>query len=197
MTNWRAATGGFDSTFPDPLGMLDLGFLGGGGLPPEVRADFGTMLKGTLGDLESKLGMGPDQHGKNAAGMVIDDTGMGDLLADYDVDWAYDENAVTTALRNMSRTIAGRAAELRASCLHYYVRMPEPGTGPGEVTIHKSTEWQNKGAGRPPGTLEAALVELEHRAGVAIAVFMPYEYRVGRLYLGDLLVGPTRRRFWS
>lgn len=80
----------------------------------------------------------------------------------------------------------------------YYVRMGEPGgAGPQEVTIRKSTEWQNKDAETPPGTLEAVVVDMEHRAGVAIAVFMPYEYRVGRLFLGDLLAGPSHRRFWA
>ncbi|WP_344588226.1 hypothetical protein [Actinomadura vinacea] len=198
MINWRAATEGFDPTFPDPLGELDLGFLGGGGLAPEVREDFGTMLKGLLQDVESKLAMGPDQHMKNATGMMTDASGTRELLADYEVDYAYDDDAVTTALLNMSKTIAGRAAELRSSALEYYVRMGEPGSAVSrEVTIRRSTDWQNKDAEAPPGTLEAVVVDMEHRSGVAIAVFMPYQYHVGRLFLGDLLAGPSHRRFWS
>ncbi|WP_026413082.1 hypothetical protein [Actinomadura oligospora] len=197
MINWRVATEGFDPTFPDPLGMLDLGFLGGGGLHPEAREDFGTILAGTLQDLESKLAMGPGKHMKNATGWTVDASGMGDLLADYEVDWAYDDNAVTTVLQNMSRTIAGRAAELRSGSLAYYVRTSEPGAGPLDVTLCRSTEWQNEDAGLRPGVMEAVAVELEHRSGVAIAVLMPYEYRTGRLFLGGPVAVPSRRRYWG
>ncbi|MDL4773924.1 MULTISPECIES: hypothetical protein [Thermomonosporaceae] len=197
MINWRPAIEGFDPTFPAPLDAIDPGLLGGG-LAAEAREDFEIALRGSLQDVESKLAMGPGAHMMNATGSLTGMDGTRELLSDHEVDYAYDDAAVETALAGMSRKVAGRAAELRFASFTYYVRMGEPGSpGPQRITIRRSTEWQNKDAPKPAGTLEAVCVDMEHRSGVALAVFMPYDHRVGRLHLGDLVGGPSHRRFWG
>ncbi|MFC4015138.1 hypothetical protein ACFOY2_48540 [Nonomuraea purpurea] len=193
MISWQPSGDGHDPTYSEPLQMLNLG-----GLPPEAHADMNTCLRTQLQGSEGTLQMGAATPVLLApSGIIMDAGGMMESLADYEVDYHYDDDAVLTALNNMFGEVTGKATELRCMTLGYKVRMRVPGDGtPQDVTIAKSTEWQQKDAQLPPGVVDALCVDVEHRAGIALRVFMPYTYQQQRLLLGGLLSVPYQPRVW-
>ncbi|MEW2353804.1 hypothetical protein [Spirillospora sp. NPDC029432] len=197
MINWHPAAGGSQLTFPRPFDLVDLSFLGIGGLPPEARADFETCLASVLQSIEIHLGMGASGTIVPPAGLVMDAGGTLDVLTEHDLDYAYDAGAALTALGTMAQRIAGRASELRCAALYYRARLPVPNGGaPQEVEIWRTTHWQEP----PPqdGAQDAIAIDLEHRAGVALALFVPFTWQDGdRLFLGEPLAGLSRRRYWN
>ncbi|GAA2590053.1 hypothetical protein SMC26_20380 [Actinomadura fulvescens] len=198
MFSWHASVEGLDATFGQPLHGLDLSFLGGR-LSPEVHVDLEECLRASLQAAENKLRPGQGSTMLTPSGVALTGSGSLTVLSDYEVDFAYDDEAVGKALTNMFRSIVSDAADLRCMALNYYVRMKDPmdGGGPQDVSMRRSTDWQDRAAGTPPGSVEAVTVDLEHRAGVAFAVFMPYAWQRSALLVGDLIAAPARRQVWS
>lgn len=194
MITWHPSAAAPGATFDDPFTMLSLGFLGGGPAP-DARADLGQTLRATLQAAENAVR--PEGTAIRPSGFVLDATGMLESIDDYDADYAYDDEAVFSALNTMCNRIRGRAGKLRCTALSYHVWMPVPGGGVQEVVIRRSTEWQQGKAVPPPGTVAAVAADLEHRAGVAVSVFLPYERRPDGLYVGAPLAVPGRRRTWG
>ncbi|MER6951802.1 hypothetical protein ABT294_48085 [Nonomuraea sp. NPDC000554] len=195
MLSWHASVDDMAPTFPHPVQLLDLAFLGSP-LQPDVQADLGDCLRAQLQAAENLLRPGQGQAMLVPSGVTMDATGVLSTAADYEVDYAYDDEAVITALNNMSGEIRRQAEKLRCFALGYYVRM-RPEGGPQEVSLRRSTEWQQKDRTPPHGTLDAVAVDLEHRAGVAITVFMPYGWQESALFVGRPLAIPSRRRIWA
>ncbi|NDU71818.1 hypothetical protein GWI34_04135 [Actinomadura sp. DSM 109109] len=197
MINWHAAAGELDDIWKPMVDALDVGVAGA--VSSEVRADLTKCVFGMLQGHGYKLAMGRGTTMLTPSGLMVPQGGeYMDMLSPPDVDFAYDDDSVNDALNAMLTEARGRAAELSCVCLAFYVRMAEPGREAREIEIRKTTEWQDKGAATPPGTIEALAIDLEHRAGHAIAVFLPYEWDTGNaLRVGDLIVGPSRRRIWS
>ncbi|MER6948821.1 hypothetical protein ABT294_32850 [Nonomuraea sp. NPDC000554] len=193
MVSWHPSRDGSDPTYDEPLRMLNLG-----GVPPEAHADLNACLRASLQGAENTLRTGAATSVLlPPSGIIMHADGMMDMLADYEVDYYYDDGAVLTALNTMFGQVTGQAAELRCMALGYKVRMRAPdGASPQDITIAKSTEWQQKDSEPPPGTVEAVCVDLEHRAGIAVRVFMPYTYQQQRLLLGGLLSVPYQPRVW-
>ncbi|MFG2001019.1 hypothetical protein ACGFNU_17915 [Spirillospora sp. NPDC048911] len=198
MFSWHASVEGPDATFAQPLQTVDLSFLGGR-LPPEVHVDLDECLRASLQAAENKLRPGQGSSMLTPVGVSLSASGSLNVLADYEVDFAYDDEAVDKALNNMFGEILAEAADLRCMALNYYVRMKDPtdGGGPQDVSMRRSTDWQDRTAQTPPGAVEAVTVDLEHRAGVAFAIFMPYAWQRSALIVGDLIAAPTRRQVWS
>ncbi|MEV0381447.1 hypothetical protein [Nonomuraea sp. NPDC050643] len=192
MLSWHPSVDGSGPTYAEPLQSLNPG-----ALPPDVHADLNACLRAQLQGAENTLRTGAVTSVLlPPSGIVLAD-GMMDGVADYEVDYYYDEGAVLTALNRMFGEITGRAAELRCMALGYKVRMRSVGEGvPQEVTIARLSDWQQQDEGRPPGSTDAVCVDMEHRAGIAFRVFMPYMYQQQRLFLGGLTSVPHQPRVW-
>ncbi|MBC6466817.1 hypothetical protein [Actinomadura alba] len=194
MINWHETNDDLDTIWKRLVDALDLGLAGP--LPPEVRADLDGFIFGALQGHGYQLNMGRGATMRTPSGLVIGE--YMEALSEPSVDYAYDDDSVSTALNAMFTEAKGKAAELRCVCLAYYVRMAIPGGEPREITIRRTTEWQNKDAVAPPGTIEALAIDLEHRAGFAMAVYLPYNWDDSdKLHVGDLIAGPSHRRIWG
>ncbi|SEF92127.1 hypothetical protein SAMN05444920_1011024 [Nonomuraea solani] len=193
MLSWHPSAEGSDPTYTEPLRLLNLG-----GVPPEAYADLNACLRSQLQGAENVLRAGATTSVLlTPSGIIKGDGDFMETVADYDVDYHYEDEAVFTALNNLFGQITARAAELRCMALGYKVRMrPVAENAPHEVTISRSTEWQQESP-QVPGAIDAVCVDVEHRAGIAFRVFMPYTYQDQRLFLGGLQSVPSQPRVWS
>ncbi|TDC89587.1 hypothetical protein [Actinomadura sp. 7K507] len=197
MINWHATAGELDDIWKPMVDVLDMGVAGA--ISPEVRADLDKCVFGVLQGHGHKLAMGRGTTMLTPSGLVVPQGAeYMDMLSQPDVDFGYDDDSVADALNALLTEARGRAAELSCVCLAYHVRMGEPGREAREIEIRKTTELQDKGAVTPPGTIQALAIDLEHRAGHAVAVFLPYDWDTGNgLRIGDLIAGPSHRRIWN
>src|SRR5262245_18906522 len=119
MINWHALHYDQDVTWKSLIDALDLG-----SLPSEVRSDIDRLVFGALQGHGHTLAMGRGVAMLNPSSLVIpDDSLYMDQVAAPDVDYAYEDYSLSTALNGMFDEMRRRAAELRCVCLEYYVRM--------------------------------------------------------------------------
>jgi hypothetical protein len=199
VSSWRAA-GEIAPTYPHPMQTLTL-MLMDGSVPRRARGDMDACLAAVLEGAENNLRPEPGGRMLYPFGLVMDADGVLRTAAQYEVDYAYDETATAATLHHLADDYRTRAAELRCATLAYYVRMKEPSPGdttPVNVQIRRSTDWRNGASEPPPGTVDAVAMEVEHQAGCALAVFMPYAWQGPRqeFVVGDLMAIPAKRRIW-
>ncbi|MCO6004396.1 hypothetical protein NE236_05320 [Actinoallomurus purpureus] len=172
-----------------------------GSVPRRARGDMDACLAAVLEGAENTLRPDPDTPLLHPFGLVMDADGVLRRAAQYEADYTYDETATAATLHHLADDYRTRAAELRCATIAYYVRMKEPSPGdtaPVNVQIRRSTDWQNGAPTTPPGTVDAVAMEVEHQAGCALAVFMPYAWQGPRqeFVVGDLMAVPGKRRVW-
>ncbi|MFL6056270.1 MAG: hypothetical protein ACJ72W_25725 [Actinoallomurus sp.] len=199
MSSWRAA-GDFPPTYPHPMQTLTL-MLMDGSVPRRARGDMDACLAAALEGAESRLRPEPGAGTLYPFGLVMDADGVLRKAGQYNADYSYDETATAAALHHLADGYRARAAELRCAVIAYYVRMKEPSPGdtaPVNVRLRRSTDWGNDATGSPPGTVDAVAMEVEHQAGCALAVFMPYAWQGPNqeFVVGDLMAVPAKRRVW-
>lgn len=172
-----------------------------GSVPRRARGDMDACLATALEGAESRLRPEPEAGMLYPFGLVMDADGVLRKAGQYNADYAHDETATGAALHHLADGYRARAAELRCAVITYYVRMKEPSPGdtaPVNVRLRRSTEWRNDAIGTPPGTVDAVAMEVEHQAGCALAVFMPYAWQGPNqeFVVGDLMAVPGKRRIW-
>lgn len=196
---WRAA-GASEPTFPHPMQTLSV-MLMDGAVPRRARGDMDACLAAALEGAENNLRPEPGTRMLYPFGLVMDADGVLRMAAQYEADYAYDKTATAGALRHLADDYRAHASELRCATLAYYVRMKEPAPGdraPIGVEMYRSTEWQHGSPIAPAGMVNAVAMEVEHQAGCALAVFMPYTWQGPQqeFVVGDLMAVPGKRRIW-